>query len=205
MPSGVLYERTMNKAKRKKQQKQLKLKGISAKIKPTPQDVLIAKNLVAAGMRRGKALVAAGVSPKSAAKNSAEYCNRPGVRAALAMALEEAGVTIETVAEKLDEGMRATKVISANLLVLGKADKIEGGIIDATEDSKASSAFVRVEDFPTRHKYLETSCKLLDLYPREQDPGGGLPPDEELGIIERAEQAAGTRDISRYTVIHERR
>jgi len=64
---------------------------------------------------------------------------------------------------------------------------------------------VRVEDFSVRHKYLETSCKLLDLFPREATPGSpDLPPGEEASLIKQAEEAAGQRDISRYTVIRER-
>lgn len=193
------------KAKKKRQQRQLRLKGIGGKIRPTPQDILIARAL-ASGAKKGKACMAGGVSEKSAAKNSAEILAKPGVRAALAMAMDEAGVTTERIAQSLNEGLGATKVISANLLVLGKADKIESGIIDATEGSPASQAFVRVEDYPTRHRYLETGCKLLDLFPRDGAPGGpDLDPAEEANLIRQAEAAVGNRDISRYTVIRERK
>jgi hypothetical protein len=148
------------------------------------------------------------VTPASARSNSAEIINRPGVRAALAVAMDDAGVTTERIAQVLNEGLSATKIISANLLIADEDGKEElpctNGYIDATKENSAVE-LVRVEDFSVRHKYLETSCKLLDLFPREATPGSpDLPAGEEANLIKQAEEAAGQRDISRYTVIRER-
>lgn len=196
-----------SKAKKKQIKRQLRLKGINPAVKPTEQDVKIAQNL-AAGMKKGEALIAAGISPENARSNSAEIIGRPGVRAALALALDEAGVGLTRIAQVLNEGLSATKIISANLLVTDENGKEElpctNGFVDATAES-AAKEFIRVEDFSVRHKYLETSCKLLDLFPREAAPGSpDLPPDEEMNLIKQAEAAVGQRDISRYTVIRER-
>lgn len=131
---------------------------------------MIAKNL-AEGKKKGEALIAAGVSPASARSNSAEILARPGVRAALATALDDAGVTTERIAKVLDEGLSATRIMSATLEVLNESDETElprkDGYIDATQIDEERKVFVRVEDFAVRHKYLDTSCKLLGLFPDE--------------------------------------
>jgi hypothetical protein len=199
------------KAQKKKIKRQLRLKGINGKIKPTPQDIRIAKELVKPGVKKGEALIAAGVSPASARSNSAEIIARPGVQAALVTAMAEAGVTTERIAQVVNEGLSATKIINVNLLVLGTEEKkdmpCKDGIIDATkaEEPLIEKAFVRVEDYATRHSYVRTASELLDLFPAKDNPGApDMPPGEESRMIEQAEQAAGSRDISRYTVIRER-
>jgi hypothetical protein len=202
------------KAKKKKIKKQLRLKGINGKVKPSPQDLLIAKNL-AEGKKKGEALKLAGVSPASARSNSAEILARPGVRAALAMTLEDAGITTKRIAECLNEGLSATKIISANLLVLNAGEEKEmpcvNGFIDATakesEDEGSEKTLIRVEDFAVRHKYLETSCKLLDLFPREGSvvTEERVTVTEERNLIDQAEGEAGKRDISRYMVRREQK
>lgn len=198
-----------SKSKKKKIKKQLRLKGINGKIKPTAQDVRIAKELVKPGVKKGEALIAAGIPPLSARSNSAEIIARPGVQAALVMAMEEAGVTTQRIAGCVNDGLSATKIVSVNLLVLDK-DELprKDGFVDATKDEPLiERAFVRVEDYAVRHSYVRTAAELLDLFPaKEQAPGSpDLPPSEEKNLIEQAEKAAGSRDISRYTVIREQR
>ena len=195
------------KKKAKKKARQLRLKGISGiKIKPTEQDIKIAAGL-AAGKKKNEALTDAGVSPENARSNSAELLGRPGVRAALAEALDKASVNIDRVAQALNEGLSATKIISANLLVIAEDGKevlpIKDGYIDATDEAKQKE-FIRVEDFAVRHKYLETSIKLL--FPAE---GSVITEErvtisEERNLIDQAEAKAAKRDISRYMVTRER-
>lgn len=161
---------------------------------------MIAKNVIVGKMKKGKALEAAGLSPAAARSNSAEIFRRPGVQAAMQLVMEEAGITPQVIAQKLNEGLNATKVISANLLMLGETGKPDE-IIDATAIAGAEreKALIRVEDFPVRHKYLETSCKLMDLFPREGVPGaGGMDPQAEQDMIMQAEQEAAKFDTSRY-------
>ncbi len=194
---------------KKKKARQLRLKGISGiKIKPTAQDIKIAEGL-AAGKKKNESLVDAGVSPENARSNSAELLARPGVRAALSEALDKANVNIDRVAQALNEGLSATKIISANLLVIAEDGKeelpVKDGYIDATDEAKQKE-FIRVEDFAVRHKYLETSIKLLDLFPAE---GSVITEErvtisEERNLIDQAESEAAKRDISRYMVTRER-
>ncbi len=198
------------KKKANKKVRQLRLKGISGiKIKPTEQDIKIAAGL-AAGKKKNEALVEAGVSPENARSNSAEILARPGVRAALAIALDRANVNLDRVATVLNEGLSATRIIEANLLVMvdanGKTKQefpCKDGYIDATGEG-VQKEFVRVEDYAVRHKYLETGIKLLDLLPSEGKPVGEISPFEEQNMIAAAEAAASQRDITRYTVTRER-
>jgi hypothetical protein len=198
---------SVQKAKKKKVKKQLRLKGINGKIKPSAQDIRIAKELVKPGVKKGEALVAAGVSPASARSNSSEIIARPGVQAALVMAMTEAGVTTERIAQVVNEGLAATKIITTNLLVLDKDIPRKDGFIDSTKKDEPliEKAFVRVEDYPTRHAYVRTAAELLDLFPAKGLPGTpDMPPEEEQNMIARAEASAKERDISRYTVIRDR-
>lgn len=203
----VKKRKTTMKAKDKIKKRQLRLKGINGKIRPSAQDVRIAENIVTKGMKKGEALIAAGVPEGSAKSNSAEILARPGVRAAMAMALERADVNLDRVAQVLNEGLSATKIISANLLIVDADGKEElpckDGFIDATDEARQKE-FIRVEDFAVRHKYLETSCKLLDLFPSERtpgNPGDTLPSGEEQSMIAAAEAEASQRNISRYVVV----
>jgi len=197
------------KKKKAKKPRQIPLKGISGKVKPTPQQLLIAKGLVE-GKKKGEALVGAGVSPANARSNSAEILSQPGVKVAVRQVLQEAGVTPEKLGKVLNEGLAATKVISANLLVLGKEDSevpCVDGFLDTTkmEPAEQEKIFIRVEDFPTRHRYLETGLKLLEMVPTEKTPGApDLQPGEELNMIAQAEAEAAKRDITKFTVIRER-
>ena len=177
---------------------QRRLKGISGKVKPSAQDLMIAKNVIVGKMKKGRALEAAGISPAAARSNSADIFRRPGVQAAMSMVMEEAGITPQVIAQKLNEGLNATKVISANMLMLGEQKPDE--IIDGTAIAGAEreKVFIRVEDFPVRHKYLETSCKLMDLFPHDKPQGAGIDPEVEQNMIMQAEQEAGKRDVSRY-------
>jgi len=200
---------TVNKTTKPKKPRQIPLKGIKGKIKPTAQQLLIAKGLVE-GKKKGAALIGAGVPKGSARSNSALILGKPGIQVALKQTLQDAGVTTKRIAEVLNEGLSATKVIVANLLVIGKdgsdlPDK-NGDILDGTETTAESKQFIRVEDFAVRHKYLETSCKLLDLFPTEGSvtTEERVTVSEEKNLIDQAEESVGKRNISRYMVKRER-
>ena len=207
----------VKKSVKEKRAKQIPLKGITGKVKPSVQDMLIAKGL-AEGKKKGEALVAAGVSPKNARSNSREILGRPGVQAALNKTLRKAGITTERIAEVLAQGLAATKVISANMLVVasetGGPEKEkpckDGYILDATEAADTEAAetrvFVRVEDFAVRHKYLETSIDLLDLTPKQDSliTEERVTMTEEENLIDQAERSAGTRNTARYMVRREK-
>lgn len=69
--------------------------------------------------------------------------------------MEEAGVSDAKLLQKLNEGLDATKVVSA---------RITGKDADSRTDD-----FIDVEDYPTRHKYLDTALKLKKkLDPKEK-------------------------------------
>ncbi len=60
--------------------------------------------------------------------------------------LEEGGITDKKLKDKLEEGLEATRTVSA---------------VKTFRDATASSTdFIDVPDFLTRHKYLETALKL---------------------------------------------
>jgi hypothetical protein len=76
--------------------------------------------------------------------------------------MEECGVTDRMLQDKLTEGLSATKVVSA--VITGK---------DA--DSRTND-FIDIEDYPTRHKYMETALKLKQrLVERKDITSGGKP------------------------------
>jgi hypothetical protein len=64
--------------------------------------------------------------------------------------LEAGGISDKKLLGKIDEGLEATKVVSAKILVLG-GDK---------DANAQTDDFIDVPDYPTRHKYLETALKL---------------------------------------------
>ena len=69
-------------------------------------------------------------------------------------AFEQAGITDTYLAKHAQEGMNATKVISATIIA-----KCGDGLKDADSMSKD---FIEVPDWQARHRYYETVCKMSD-------------------------------------------
>jgi hypothetical protein len=66
--------------------------------------------------------------------------------------MEKRGLTDDRLLDVLDDGLKANKVISCNIIVTNKE-----GMGDADSVTKD---FIEVEDHPTRHKFLDTALKL---------------------------------------------
>jgi hypothetical protein len=80
--------------------------------------------------------------------------------------MEEKGLSDEKLMRTLEDGLNATKVISCNVVALDKE-----GMKDADSMTKD---FVDVDDFPTRHKYLETALKLKGHLKDKKDDQAGV-------------------------------
>jgi hypothetical protein len=61
----------------------------------------------------------------------------------------------------LDDGLKANKVISCNIVSLDKE-----GMKDADSMTKD---FVDIDDHPTRHKFLDTALKLKRYLDKDED------------------------------------
>ena len=79
--------------------------------------------------------------------------------------MEMMGTTDARLNEVLNEGLKATKVVSVIPIKPKDAQPSTGDLPDATSKN---IEFVDVEDYPTRHKYLETAYKLKNKYPTEK-------------------------------------
>ena len=69
-------------------------------------------------------------------------------------AFEQVGITDTYLAKHAQEGMNATKIISATIIA-----KSGDGLKDADSMSKD---FIEVPDWQARHRYYETVCKMSD-------------------------------------------
>ena len=78
--------------------------------------------------------------------------------------MEEKGLSDEKLMRTLEDGLNATKVISCNVIA-----RDGEGMADAHSTTKD---FVDVDDFPTRHKYLETALKLKGHMDKKDDQAG---------------------------------
>lgn len=88
------------------------------------------------GKEDKEALELAGYSPSYANAQKKNIINKPSIQSALAIIMENTGITDEFLATKLKEGMESKKMHGSG------------------KDS------VIVDDMPTRHKYLETGLKI---------------------------------------------
>jgi len=79
--------------------------------------------------------------------------------------MELMGTTDAYLNEILNEGLKATKVVSVIPIKPKEAQPSTGDLPDATSKN---IEFVDVEDYPTRHKYLDTALKLKGKYPSEK-------------------------------------
>jgi hypothetical protein len=78
--------------------------------------------------------------------------------------MEQRGLSDDRLLDVLDDGLRANKVISCNIIALDK-----NGMKDADSMTKD---FVDVDDHPTRHKFLETALKLKGHMDKKDDQAG---------------------------------
>ena len=79
--------------------------------------------------------------------------------------MEELGINDAYIYEKIKEGIEATKVVSVIPIKPKEAQENNPGLPDA--DSK-SVEFIDVEDYATRHKYIDMILKLINKYPAEK-------------------------------------
>lgn len=171
------------KAKIKKGKKgQIPLKGISGiAIKPTVQDIKIAEGL-AKGLGKIEALKEAGIAETNARSNSATLTNTPGVNKALQEALGRAQVGIDRIAQTIDEGLNATKVVTVT----------------------KNNEVVLFPDYPERRQTARFASELMGLMVKDGPAGNGMDPEEEGALIASAEAKAQQRDVTKFVVIHER-
>lgn len=89
-----------------------------------------------------------------------DQLNRPYVRETMAQLLEKNGVTDQYLSKKIKEGAEATKVVYVE----------NGDVLDKNGNPKKTEE--TVDDFQTRHKYVETALKLKGHIPPElnRDP-----------------------------------
>jgi hypothetical protein len=85
--------------------------------------------------------------------------------------LEKHNVTDDYLAEKIKEGLEANRVISAV-----NTDKLANG---------ATTDFIEVPDHLVRHKYLETTLKLKNKYPKNETGVQLKDGDKTISIIVR--------------------
>lgn len=83
--------------------------------------------------------------------------------------MEENGITDARLSKKLDEGLEATRTISAV-----KGTSANGGTTD----------FIDVPDFDVRHKYVQTSLKLKKRLVDRIDHTSGDKPIPILGTVD---------------------
>ncbi|MEW6417616.1 MAG: hypothetical protein AB1480_05790 [Nitrospirota bacterium] len=72
-------------------------------------------------------------------------------------AMEANGLTDQCFLNVLKDGLSSHKVISANVILMGKNGEPGEGMKDANSMTKD---FIEVPDYTVRHKYLETGLKL---------------------------------------------
>lgn len=115
------------------------------------------------GKSKKEAAIEANYSRRSAGQNANEALAIPKVKRAIEIALEKAGLTDNRVAEVLNEGLQANRVISA--IVIKKK-----GTAEMAEANENTNDFIEVPDHAVRHKYLETLVDLrgLKVLPKEE-------------------------------------
>jgi phage terminase small subunit len=72
--------------------------------------------------------------------------------------MDKRGLTDDRLLDVLDKGLDATKNISCNVIINATKDANEQDAMRPAHEM--TKDFVEVEDYPTRHKYLETGLKL---------------------------------------------
>lgn len=137
-----------------------KAKKVKAKSKAKKKTNLDKLNLrerkLFAGLEKGlnptQAAIQAGYAESTARGRLKDILGKPRMQEAIADLMERMGISDEKLMRTLDEGLGATKTISA-MVVAPNGE----GMKDANSMTKD---FVDVPDFVARHKFLETGLKL---------------------------------------------
>ena len=79
--------------------------------------------------------------------------------------MEMMGTTDAYLNQKLNEGLEATKVVS---VIPIKPKEAQPNSPDLPDANSKNVEFIDVEDYPTRHKYLDMAYKLKNKYPTEK-------------------------------------
>ena len=119
---------------------------------PTVKQRALVRGIVS-GKSQTQAAIDAGYSERSAYSVGSETLKKPEVRELMQRALRRKGISEDRLAEVLDEGLRANRVISA---VVG------------TDATGKTMDFIDVPDHATRHKFLDSAIELLDFKPEKQ-------------------------------------
>ncbi len=98
----------------------------------------------------------AGYAETTALKKQSEKLGKVGRY--IAELMEQKGLTDDRLLDVLENGLRAMKVISANMVSMGSDESPEGhGMI---------RGIISVDDYATRHRYLETGLRLRGYFNR---------------------------------------
>jgi len=107
------------------------------------------------------------LNPTVKRKNAKEYGYRMLQKVDLSVneLMEMMGTTDAYLNQKLNEGLESTKTIS---VIPIKQKEAQENSTDLPNANSKNIEFVDVEDYPTRHKYLDTALKLKGSYPAEK-------------------------------------
>lgn len=146
-----MSKKTEKKASRKKVGK----KPLSERNKKVVKGVLKGKPI-------SRAMIDAGYAATTANSKCAEKARElaPTIQALM----ERRGLTDDRLLDVLDDGLRADKCISCNVIAPGG-----DGMADA---HSATKDFIDVPDHPTRHKFLDTALKLRRHLDKPDDQQG---------------------------------
>jgi hypothetical protein len=115
---------------------------------------------IAKGLSVSAAARQAGYADSTSKVDVYKTLDKPRVQTAFLAILEKKGITDDKLGQVIADGLDANKVISANVIAPNGE-----GMADAHSMTKD---FVEVPDHPTRHKFVDTVCKLKSHYPNEK-------------------------------------
>ena len=135
----------------KKKPLKKKSKAIIARTEREKRDKKLVKLILSnPKMPINEAMIKAGFSESTANKQSKRTVEKSSIQTAMQKAMEKAGITDESLAESLKDGLSATRTISA---IAGT--KANGGTVD----------FVDVPDYQARKGFQDMAHKLRVDYP----------------------------------------
>jgi len=129
------------------------------------------------GLTPTEAMRQAGYAENTATAKQAEKLAKVGET--IKDLMDKRGLTDERLLDVLDEGLRATKQISCNVIINATKDANEQDAMRPAHEM--TKDFVEVEDYPTRHRYLETGLKLRG-YLQKQEVALGVAPGSQYNI-----------------------
>lgn len=124
------------------------------------------------------------------------HLEKPEVKQALTVLLEESNLGISRLLKKISEGLEATKVVALVTLPMQKAGEGSKSGNEMFLANEQTQSYAEVPDMKVRHDYVKLALSLHGLPEKEKSPEGDIPYVERIRAFWRRMEEGAAVDTT---------